>query len=291
MLIKLLLEAGLGNQLFMIFAILSYSIDTNIDFTIYTFKNMTYRRSRVYWESILENMKSKLEYIDDRGYKNYDEVENSLTLYKEPVFNYKQIPLIKEDTNIKGYFQSYKYFQHNYNEIMNILNINEKIENVKNKYNDKYLKKKTIAIHFRIGDYIGLQGNHCIKRPEYFCNALNKLIQDLDKENIEDYDILYYCQKCDNNIILKYIEHIKNTINKSLNFVKISDNICDWEQILLMSLSNHFIISNSSFSWFGAYFCKNPNKLVYYPSIWFGPLLQHHNTSDMCPKEWIKIIE
>ena len=63
----------------------------------------------------------------------------------------------------------------------------------------------------------------------------------------------------------------------------------DWQQMLVMSCCHHNIIANSSFSWWGAYLNKNIRKIVCYPSKWFGPKTQHHDTSDLCPEEWTKI--
>lgn len=272
------MKAGLCNQLFMLFACISYALDNGKKYLIYSRKNCTFQNNKLYWDSLLDKFNDKLFEDNVIGNKipRYDEEKN---------FNYMPIPAINQEFMICGYYQTEKYFKHNYEKILDIMDFHTKQAIIKNKY-PEYFTKKTIAIHFRLGDYIGLQFNHPIMKPSYYVNAL-KHYESILGESLYDYNILYFCQRGDNYIVDKYIEEINDMRN--YNFVKVSDDMEDWEQLLVMSLCDNFIIANSTFSWFGAYFSQNKNKIITYPSIWFGQGLKHLNTSHICPEEWIKI--
>ena len=68
------------------------------------------------------------------------------------------------------------------------------------------------------------------------------------------------------------------------------DALPDHEQLLIMTCCDHNIISNSTFSWWGAYMNENPNRTVCYPSVWFGEYFEHTNdTKDLMSNDWVKI--
>tara|TARA_Y100000816_G_scaffold51700_1_gene33144 strand:- start:3314 stop:3706 length:393 start_codon:yes stop_codon:yes gene_type:complete len=118
----------------------------------------------------------------------------------------------------------------------------------------------------------------------YYKNALEFLIKNID--NTAGISVLYFCQQQDNEIVNDTVNSLKNeNIFKDIEFVKAKDEIQDWEQMLLMSVCNHNIIANSTFSWWGAYFNSNKNKKVCYPSLWFGPNLKK-NLKDLFPPDW-----
>lgn len=273
--VKLYVHAGLCNQLFMIFSIMSYCIDNTCSMLIYSREDRTLSGNKTYWGTILDALKGVI----------VEKIDNTIPTYEEKNFHFDEIPKFNSDFNARGYFQSYKYFERNYDSIVQTLGLREK-QAITYARHQSLFKRKTIAIHFRMGDYMYLQQNHPIMKAQYYHDALCSLEKSLG--NIGDsYDILYFCQKQDNEIVGRYIGSINK--DRGYNFVKVSDDIDDWEQLLVMSQCNHFIIANSTFSWFGAYLCDKADKIVVRPSLWFGEALNHKDTKDVCPQNWIKI--
>ena len=67
------------------------------------------------------------------------------------------------------------------------------------------------------------------------------------------------------------------------------DKNIDFVDMCMMSLCDHNIIANSTFSWWGAWLNPNPYKKVIAPSNWLGPEIKHLQTNDLYCKNWIII--
>jgi len=261
----IIINSGLGNQLFMLFAGMSKALDENKSIIIYLeLSNRTY-----YFNNFFQVLNKYISHNTDNI--NYSKI------YNEPYFHYKKIP--EKTEIIRGYFQSYKYFEHNFEKLIDILKIRNMQE--KNK-----LLFKSIAIHFRMGDYLTLYDNHTILPTSYYLNAINELAS---KININEYRFIIFSEKCNDKIINKYIK----ILNLNITFVKIYEimpNLTDYEEFLYMSSCDHFIIANSTFSWWAAYLSnKNDDKIIMYPSLWFGPKLKNNILNDLFPEKWVKI--
>ena len=77
----------------------------------------------------------------------------------------------------------------------------------------------------------------------------------------------------------------ENFIGDNFFYSQYDNEILD---LSLMSICDNNIISNSSFSWWGAYLNKNKNKTVIAPNQWFGPN-GPKDTQDIIPENWIKL--
>ena len=64
------------------------------------------------------------------------------------------------------------------------------------------------------------------------------------------------------------------------------ENKLPHEQLWILSMCQNFVLSNSSFSWWAAYLCRNPKKIVVVPETWFGPEYPHQWDAMYC-KDWI----
>jgi hypothetical protein len=272
------LMGGLGNQLFQIFTTMAYGLKYNIGFRIKKTKfdkispvdRMSPRPT--YWNIFLNN-------LDKYTCNNI----NNMQVYREKNFMYNEIPYYNIDFKIFGYFQSYKYFETYYKEICEMIELTKQKNNVMNRFNYLSDNKNMISMHFRIGDLIvGEDKVHApILKIDYYIEALKYIKNSINKE----IRVLYFKEKNDNiddkiNFLIKEFPNVE--------FI-LCDNGNDWEQLLIMSLCNHNIIANSTFSWFGAYFNSYHDKIVCYPSIWFSKSHLHNNTKDLFPDKWIKI--
>jgi hypothetical protein len=150
-------------------------------------------------------------------------------------------------------------------------------------FSNEYLSN-CISMHFRIGDYKKFQPYHTLATYEYYERAITH-IQQLNLNT--NFNILYFFEDDDIEDVLIIINKLSNKF-PDYSFNRGTNTLEDWEQMLLMSCCHHNIIANSSFSWWSAYFNSWHDKIVCYPSVWFGEFSKI-DTKDLCPQEWVKI--
>lgn len=182
-------------------------------------------------------------------------------------FHYTSIPY-KPNMGINGYFQSEKFFQNSIKKIKRMFDIKMSEDFCEIHGFDK--SKKQIGIHIRRGDYVGLQEFHPLQSVEYYTTAI-----DIIKSKIGD------------NVQIVVFSDDLDWCKTQFSEDYLYPDVNDIETLFMMTHCHHYVIANSSFSWWGAYLCKNKNSIVVAPKIWFGPTYAHFNTKDIYCKNWI----
>ena len=116
---------------------------------------------------------------------------------------------------------------------------------------------------------------HGVCSLEYYREAVEHMIQSFP-------EVCFYIFSDDLIWAKKNFDFIENKI-----FVEPDGDISNYEEMHLMSLCNHNIIANSSFSWWGAWLNQNDEKVVIAPKKWFNDT--SCNTIDIVPDDWIRI--
>jgi len=272
----MILQGGLGNQLFIYFA--AKFIENNYGKKIFFISNAPDRLSEVGIKST--NSKCVLpKYL----FIILNIILRKFTFFKVTrkfVYSCKDIGYENLDDKIgrikflSGYFQT-NYYIENCGMSLSIMNdIDQYLEvNCHLKYN--YIYNNSIALHVRRGDYLLEKNSYFgILSFPYYSNALKKM------SYLGNFDKVYLFS--DSKIDSELINNLKlNSIN--LEIIDTSkQNLNDICTLALLSRFPGQIISNSTFSWWGAYLGRK-NKIVAAPSIWFK---KHQDPLRIYPVSW-----
>ena len=269
------IHGGIGNQLFQIANAYEYSKKYNKKLV---FLNEVYLwnfhklERKTAWNTLFNNKFDVLEkdIYDKIKFNTYLEVKNNV---------YNEIPEIKDNVYLKGYFQSAKYFSDDTKEFMfNIIKSNNEYvneanllyEKIKTHFNDNN-DDKYFFMHFRRTDYIN-NGTHNLLDINYYNNAYN-LTSDSETNK-------YFIIFSDD------IEWCKNTfsINKNFYFVDIKNL---YIELILMTMIKNAIIANSTFSWWGAFLGEKKRVIV--PKQWYAEGAYIEKWEDIYINKWERI--
>ena len=303
---------GLGNQLFQIFTAIATALRNNDTFFFLEQKELAGNPGHpryTHWTTLFRGLRKFLTTSTEITERMFQ----SLPRWDEIGFHYTPLPTetvkYPKPLRLHGYFQSDKYFSDKYEEVCEMIQLSQQKTWIKQIYgNETWSSDYTgspdkrrilVSTHFRIGDSVQNLHIHPVMSVDYYYQAMCNIISAnaFIKSPYIAYSFLVFYEPCDKNIVLKNVAELKHrcatdvngpAYGRDIQFHFVRDTIPDWQQILLMSVCDHNIIANSTFSWWGAYFNSTPAKIVCYPSIWFGPGVPH-DTKDLCPETWMKI--
>lgn len=180
-----------------------------------------------------------------------------------------------DNSYLHGYWQSEKYFQNSAERIRSDFTF-PAFSNQKNAEMAARIAESTaISLHVRRGDYLTFAA-HVLCDQAYYDAALAKVLDGLQGD-----PIVY--------VFSDDPQWAKDNLSLPCEKVVVDFNgpETDFEDMRLMSLCQHNIIGNSSFSWWAAWLNQTPGRRVAGPAKWFGdPKLSN---PDIFPHDWLRI--
>lgn len=200
-----------------------------------------------------------------------------------PYTSYKS-PLSHCSTrHVFGFFQTEKNFSEIGSEIRKELQV-KTVPSVANQEMMKRIRScEAVCLHIRRGDYLNEKWK-CLQVCdfEYYNNAVNVIL-----ERTVDPTFFIFSNTHDDLVWIRKNYHFYDKRNgKQIKAIYIDLNNPDYEELRLMYSCKHFIISNSTFSWWAAYLSDNDNKIVCAPKRWN---LAMDNGDNVYLDGWIKI--
>lgn len=277
------LEGRLGNQLFQYAFIYAAAKKLNTSFyldkSIENFIPGKYFTTQRDFLSPLDTLVFSI-----KGYKNLFTIHSKKAFYKileRLLFNNRKIIIdskenpsealskIKNDCIFEGYFQSEQYFFNLQDDIKTLFTIKDTYkQEFKTVFTLLPKAAKYVTIHIRRTDYISL---NIALDTEYYHKAIKSI------HNEGNY---YIFISDDINFVKNEFDYLKN------KYVSEHNEITDLQ--FLMS-ADVCILSNSTFSWWGAWLNNKQNKTIYAPKYFLGWQQKKESPVNIYPNNWIQI--
>ena len=256
-----------------------FNISSPIASDNYKFKGLNGYLNRKFLIKIDYLRRKKRFYIEEKDNKK-------ITGYSE---KYRKVNF---DVNlfIEGHFESEKYFSNFKNEIKNEFKIKNQEILKMNSYYNEINKQNSVSICLRQNRFIEGRGqntrenerksqNFTLEQINYINKSVNYLESRISKPT-------YFMWSNDFSNI------DKNKFNFNYNEVKMDgiNSSVDKriQSLFLLTQCNHFIVTPSTFNWWGAWLSEKNNKIILRPSEKFFNNF-YLNNQDFWPEHWIVV--
>ena len=190
-------------------------------------------------------------------------------------YEFDQSVFEQEDSFLVGTWQHIRYFEGQSELIREVFNFNKPKDLVNLKIANDIQKGNSVAVHIRRGDFMkpgNMDTRMIIDSSDYYNRAF-----ELIESKVEN--PLFYIFSDD----IKWAkENFKGNNCVFMTHNKGSNSYLD---MYLMSLCKHFIIANSSFSWWPAWLANYKSKQVIMPYPW----VKNSECKGMYPQGWIPL--
>lgn len=176
-----------------------------------------------------------------------------------------------EVIGVGGYLQSELYWKDYENDIRRNLSFSDELRVAMHAslVSRQIDTNHFVAISVRRGDFV-TDPNHYLLPKDYYINAYRK-----------------HFDGCGVYVFSDDINWCRHNLAEIADKVFFADGLNGIQQLCLMSMFKNFVISNSTFSWWGAYLSKEVDKKIVRPFHHFDGLLKTTSIADHYPMDWV----
>ena len=290
--IILKVQGGLGNQMFqyafarriqeetnkkIILDISDYEYDKLRSYTLDKFRlnnniqiDATGKYNKIYDRRVNKLIRCMYKIAPNISY----EILSRIGIYIWDYVKYKPININNKKKNlfIHGYWQSTKYFNEIKKELKRELKLKSQYTNKVDDLYEKIISTNSVCVHIRRGDFLLTTNKLKVCSNQYFLNGMKEIKKKINNP-------IFY-------IFSDNIEEVKNKFSfDGFEVVFINENRTDYQELELMYTCKHFIISNSTFSWWAQYLSDSKEKIVIAPSQWYID----NRPNELVDNEWITL--
>lgn len=164
--------------------------------------------------------------------------------------------IIRKNNYVFGYFESSKYYTEYKNELMNLFTPTIPLSFCNKDLSHLIINCESVCVSVRRGDFLSkkYKNSFYVCDIEYFKKAFKIISTKISNPTFFIFsDDIGWCKKK-----LSFFE----------NCIFEPEDTCLTDKIWLMTSCKHYIISNSTFSWWMQFLSKSINKIVVSPKSW-----------------------
>lgn len=270
------LKGGIGNQMFEYALGRALQLEHPDAHLVLDISEMHQNANRPFCLDIF-HLPEDIEILQEDSYKKYSRAANPFLrigmrfcpklvhrfFAKKSVFlwddlTYIQIPPLKQDSYFNGYWQCEKYFRNHRDQIKADFEFTMPLSDQTRTLASRIQQAESVCVHIRLGDYLNPENaRYQVCTPAYYLEGMREIAK-----SHPECTFFIFSDEPEKACELLGTGH-------GLKLFCIPEGNTNYEDLYLMTLCRHFVMSNSSFSWWAQYLSDSGEKTVVAPKRWY----------------------